>query len=143
MFIIDDFFVWLWCKITNCSKHQDAPQAAPQKERVKTVEVEKNTTKNDSNKSNGSNSTNATKSDGGKTESKAGASNEPLGLDDDILKQVNEKKAAQSKERDAGAPGDSAKKAAEDAVANNKDMAAGEGNTFKDETPAQLAARQK
>ena len=135
MFIIDDFFVWLWCKITNCSKHQDAPQAAPQKERVKTVEVEKNTTKNDSNKSNGSNSTNATKKDdGGKTESKAGG--EPVGLDDDILKQAMEKKEARSKEQNAGGVGDSTKKAAEDAVANNKDMAAGEGNTFKDETPA-------
>ena len=59
MFIIDDFFVWLWCKITNCSKHQDAPQAAPQKERVKTVEVEKKTA-NETNKSNGSNKSNAT-----------------------------------------------------------------------------------
>ena len=26
MFIIDDFLVWIWCRITNCEKKPEGPQ---------------------------------------------------------------------------------------------------------------------
>ena len=60
IFIIDDFLMWIWCRITNCEKKPEAPQEKPApKESKKVVVVEE--TKAPANKTeNNSNATNAT-----------------------------------------------------------------------------------
>ena len=71
IFIIDDFFAWIWCRITNCEKKPEAPQEkAAVKESPKVVVVEE--TKAAPKAKNESNATNAT------TEAKPEATEAPV-----------------------------------------------------------------
>ena len=58
MFIIDDFLVWIWCRITNCEKKPEGPQEAKaHKDAQKIVVVEEVKASAKENKTNGTNAT--------------------------------------------------------------------------------------
>ena len=130
-FIIDDFLIAFWCKLVGCDM-----KPPPEKKKEEPKKEEKVTTVKQEKKAEQINAENDTKPANTSSASQGNSTSGP-GLDDDILRQIRERKAVQNKDIGTDALGKKEADNAKTVTDNKKDMAVPEPGkeTMKDETP--------